>query len=445
LWQPECILLNEEQYIRRFVRESLPLLCSYLYSEKVILQPTSVEVGDDDPSERGAFAALIRMRHALACGQKLKPIIDAIKRGYSHSSELVRSESKCVVAGRLDIPLYLSRRGTNLSWPRSLPILVAKATPTTPENQLVVHTLRQVLNRLRGVGQIDASAERLLNLSLSRWARDQLHSDPWQRVATAPAAGERLRREAEHRVRRRQTGNEPAYEAFLDWHRQWTFDTSRSSQYEWENMVDLLLAFPAGDFFSDKVFEVWCLYQVIESFRRSGARMLAGPQPLSERTDQAICALEYEGYRFEIFYQRALPQTDAGWSYIRSQQPLTGIPDITVFGTDGRRLLIDAKRREARSHTRPEETYKMLGYRENFKGLFENRPFWAALCFLSHSQLYTEMGAKGNQRIVLIGAHPHDPRICAFGGAMDTLTAEWLAQRDSGDSWNGIQTPLQIM
>ena len=239
----------------------------------------------------------------------------------------------------------------------------------------------------------------------------------------------RLHRETEHRLRKRQTGNEPAYGRFLDWYKQWSFDASHSSPDELENLVDLLLAFPPGDFFCDRVFEVWCLHQVIESFRRRGAVITDGPRPLSERSNHSICTVHNEGYTSRIWFQKALPGSAAKWKYVHSQKSLIGIPDITVIGNDGRRLLIDAKRREVRSPTRSEETYKMLGYLENFRNLFEETPFCSALCFLSNRDLFTEVTADQHHRIVFLGAHVDNPTICAFGGRMDTLVSEWLAQR----------------
>jgi hypothetical protein len=155
--------------------------------------------------------------------------------------------------------------------------------------------------------------------------------------------------------------------------------------------------------------------------------------------------MNYEGYRFEIWFQKALAPMAARWKYIHSQRSLRGIPDITVIGDDGRRLLIDAKRREVRTLTRSEETYKMLGYLENFRSLFDATPFWGALCFLSNTDLFTEVVAEGNHRIVLVGAHTHDPRICPFGGRMDTLVSEWLSQRQYSDILESITVPPLLM
>lgn len=420
--------MNEADSIRRFVREALPLLSSYLYSEQVVLEPANVQTGNEEVDEYQNFAAVLKMRHTLACGLKLKPIVERIKRGYSQSSQIAHTETKGAISGRLDIQLYLNRRGTNLSWPRTFPVLIAEATASTPENQLVVDGLRQLVRRLYAAENLNASAERSYCISLSRWGREQLHSEPWDSVIPKLAAA-RLHREAKHRVRKRQTGNEPAYGRFLDWYDQWLFDASRNDPDEVENLVELLLAFPPGDFFCDRVFEIWCLHQVMESFHRCGAVVVDGPRPLSERSNGPICTMHHEGYTSEIWFQKALATTTARWKYVHSQKPLVGIPDITVIGCDDRHLLIDAKRREVRGPTRSEETYKMLGYLENFRGLFQTAPFCGALCFLSNSELFTEIVADSSHRIVLIGAHADNPRICAFGGRMDTLVSEWLSQR----------------
>lgn len=434
--------MSRQTSTRRFIREALPLLSSYFYSEEVVLEPVDLEIGLDATDEYQTFANLLRMRHAVACGLKLKPILEAVERGISHVPEIVRSESKGTVYGRLDIHLYLNRRSANMSWPRYFPVLVAIDSPNTPENQLIAETLRQVARRLNESPVVEASAERAYSLNLLRWTREQLHSEPW--VHVAPVRGtERLRRETQHRLRKRQTGNEPAYLEFLNWLNQWLFDPSRSSPDETESFVNLLLAFPQGDFFEDRVFEIWCLHQLIESFRRAGAVVLAGPRPLSQRSGRSTCLMRYGNYRFEVWFQLALPSAEANWRYLSSGRPLAGIPDITVMGSDGRRLLIDAKRRDVVTNTRPEETYKMLGYLENFRSIFGPTPFWAVLCFLSERDLYTEIVTQSGNKLFLVGAHPEDPAICAFGGRMDTVISEWLSMRhdsnpESTDATNSL-------
>lgn len=412
---------------RRFIRESLPLLATYFYSETVQLEPTEIEVGEEVSEEYERFARLLRLRHSIACAMKLKPILTAIERGASRVSEVVRSESKGAIYGRLDIALYLSRRSNNLSWPRTFPILRTTDTPNTPENQLISKTLQQVVSRLSEASAIDPSAERSYARNLTRWSREKLRSDLWGR-AVPSRHPDRLRRETAHRLRKRQTGNESAYTNFLNWYSHWLFDPSQIDAEQSENLINLLLAFPPGDFFEDKVFEIWCLYQAIESFRRCGAVTVEGPRPLAQRANRPICKMMYEGFGFEIWFQRSLPSAMAKWRYVHSNQTLGGIPDITIIGDGGKRLLIDAKRREVRTRTRSEETYKMLGYLENFRGLFDSLPFSAALCFLSPDDLFTEVSTARGDKVVLVGAHPDDPGVCAMGGRMDTLIAEWLAR-----------------
>jgi hypothetical protein len=437
-------LSNSNASSRRFIREALPLLSSYLYSEQVTLEPTEIESGTEPPDEYQEFASQLRMRHAVACGLRLKPILEAVERGASHVSEIIRSESKGDILGRLDISVYLSRRSMNMSWPRSFPVLIAADTPNTPENQLVAETLRQFGRRLNESQFQGASAERAYSINLLRWAREQLHSEPWSRVA--PSRGtDRLRRETEHRLRKRQTGNEPAYLQFLNWHNQWLFDPSQSNPEQTEDFVTLLLAFPPGDFFEDRVFEIWCLQQVIESFRRAGAVVLDGPRPLTDRSHHSICEMRYGNYRFEIWFQKALPSASARWQYLATRRALQGIPDITVTGADGRRLLVDAKRREVLSQTRPEETYKMLGYLENFRSIFTTTRFWGVLCFLSQSPLYTEIVGDDGHKLFLVGAHDQNPTICPLAGRLDTVIAEWLSLRQEDPSLAPNVTPFRLM
>jgi hypothetical protein len=437
-------LLNNGASTRRFIREALPLLSSYLYSEQVVLEPTELEIGHEIRDEYDAFASLLRMRHALACGLRLKPILESVERGVSHVSEMVRSESKGHIFGRLDIQLYLNRRSTNMSWPRNFPVLIVQDTPNTPENQLITESLRQFVRRLNESQVVELSSERAYCLNLLRWTRERLHSEPWSRVVPARGAG-RLRRETEHRLRKRQTGNEPAYSQFLSWHSQWLFDVSQTDPEQTEDFINLLLAFPPGDFFEDRVFEIWCLYKVIESFRRAGAIVLNGPRPLSERSDRSICEMRYGNYRFEIWFQKSLPSSVAKWHYLSSRRPLAGIPDITVTGNDSRTLLIDAKRREVLTQTRPEETYKMLGYLENFKDIFHTTKFWGVLCFLSANDLYTEIATEAGHKLFLIGAHHENPAVCAFGGRLDTAISEWLSLRQDDPPFNSVDIPIRLM
>lgn len=406
-----------------------------------MLQPVGVDVGTEDQSEYELFEKLLRMRHALACGLKLKPIIEAVERGVSHVSQIIRAESKGNISGRLDIQLYLNRRSTNMSWPRSFPVLVAADSPNTPENQLVGETLRQLGRRLSDSRTLRPSAERAYGLNLLRWTREKLHAVPWSRV-TPVRSILRLRREAEHRLRKRQTGNEPAYMQFVSWHNQWLFDAGQSDPEQIEEFVNLLLAFPPGDFFDDKVFEVWCLHQVIEAFRRAGSVLLHEPRALFERTKRSICAMRYGNYHFDVWFQRALPTSHARWKYVSSMKPLVGIPDITVVGADGRRLILDAKRREVMTPTRAEETYKILGYFENFREIFTAVPFWAVLCFLSESELYTEVVADQRHKLFLVGANDVNPIVCAFGGRLDTVIAEWLSLREETSAQ---AAPLKVM
>jgi len=416
-------LSNRTEPTRRFIREALPLVSSFLYSEQVELESENVPAAQD-PDEYQQFAKTLTFRHALACGFLLRPILAAIERGVSHASRTVRTDTKGVIRGQLDIPLYLNRRMSNLSWPRTFPVLITKESPGTPENQLTVCALRGLARRLRASEMPEGTAERVHSRALLRWTREKLHAAPWSEVLPARSIS-LLQRETEYRVRKRQTGNDVAYSRLINWFAHWNYDASKVEPDQFTDLTDLFLAFPPGEFFEDRVFEIWCLQQVLDAFVRCGAIVQDGPCPLSQRGRRAIAKLSYREHDIEIWFQRAFSPELAKWRYLDTGKPLAGIPDITVTA-NGRRLIIDAKRREVVTNTRSEETYKMLGYCENYHALFPAGTFRAALCFLSPNELFTELVTDDGDNVVMVGAHPHDPAVCAFGGRIDAVLTQWL-------------------
>ncbi len=298
-------MLIENTSTKRFIRESLPLLSSYFYSEQVQLEPSIVEAGQELSEEYERFAHVLRLRHAIACAMELQPIVAAIEKGVSSENVVLRSESKGKIVGRLDVSLFINRRNNNFSWPRTFPILVTKAIPNTPENQLVSEKLREIVKSLEVGTMVDKSTERSYVVRLLQWGRSKLHSEPWTR-AIPSRRGDRLRRETEYRIRKRQTGNEAAYRKFLSWCDQWQYDPVHADSIQNDILANLLLAFPSDDFFADRVFEIWCLWQLIESFRRCGAVTISGPRSLSKQSSDPVCEMDYRGFSFDIWFQRSL-------------------------------------------------------------------------------------------------------------------------------------------
>ena len=90
------------------------------------------------------------------------------------------------------------------------------------------------------------------------------------------------------------------------------------------------------------------------------------PIPLHKRNIGPIFSLKRGETELDVWFQRQYPMGSGVWSYEATGNKLRGIPDIVVTSTAHAPFVVDAKFRWISSDSRPEETYKLLGYAENF-------------------------------------------------------------------------------
>ena len=240
------------------------------------------------------------------------------------------------------------------------------------------------------------------------------------------SAVRQLRLQAEHRIRKKQTGNEACYGEFMLWLDEWLLDASQLGSEQWRRIAQGFLVFPPDQFFWDRVFEIWCLQEVAASIARCGGKLICGPLPLTMRRKKPIYKFERQGQSLKVWYQKPLPSNHAAWSYDGSGQPLRGTPDVTVTHGRDRVLIVDAKNRLARGATRAEETYKMLGYLENYDAYLKRSEFCCILCFLSNSPLMTVLSGPGHSRLAIVGVHPNAPTRCCLSEGLDTIIDDWV-------------------
>jgi hypothetical protein len=366
-------------------RETLGLLASYSWQSTVVLEPTEFGQSEVDLS-LPEFIREFRLRHAIASAQRLPAILADIESGLSNVSGIERAESRGVIRGRLDTPRYIARRATLRSLPRRYPIVRNTLSYRTPENVLTRLALGEVGVAMRDNPFSVRSAEGVTAATLLRWTTDRLRHRPWNEL---PPHGlqERLHNEVDARIRRRQTGNEAAYRRLLDWLDQWELDLEHLGGDSRDAVITGLLAFPAGDAFWDKVFEVWCLLFVASTLDELGWTRTTGPAALHQGTGIIYSYKSPAGHEVKLRFQRKDPLGGGRWSY-RDGDSLRGIPDVTL-GTNRSTplpLLIDAKNRyvSADRIARAEETYKMLGYAENFRPAAPPARFRGALIFPSN-------------------------------------------------------------
>ena len=132
----------------------------------------------------------------------------------------------------------------------------------------------------------------------------------------------------------------------------------------------------------------------------------------------------------QLLFQKSLPKEHARWTYNIAGQPLRGIPDITVIADGTHYLLVDAKNRNVQRGTRPEETYKILGYFENFRSLLDNATNWAILSFVSYNGFAQQLTSIGGRKLLLTSAHPMTHDECSFSSQIDSGLVAWI------NTWN---------
>lgn len=420
---PVCTTLDEPAG-REFLAEALPLVATYLYGASVSLEALGVGVaGGPAEDDFDRFLRDLADRHTLACSLTLRGIVTRIERNHSSWRTIARVESKGELRGRLDVPRYLARR-TVLSLPRTYPLIISVEDLNTPENILgrrLLHLLTQQVAKVRFPIE---TAEARLAAEEYVWMRARAGSLPWAEVGESGSLSS-LGRQVEGRIRRRQTGNEAAYEELLAWMAEWQVDVATlGGPIRPDRIVAGLLAFPTDDFFWDRVFEIWCLRETARALERLGfSREHAAP--LSERHRGPIFKLRRNAVVAEVWFQRQEPVGKPRWRYRTSGSDMVGIPDVVVRATDRAPLLIDAKARLMGDATKPEESYKMLGYLENFRDTFGAQPYHGVLMFYGPREVASVLEGPNSSRLTLLNGATGSGKP-SFEANIDGAIRSWL-------------------
>lgn len=354
-------------------------------------------------------------------------MVRRLETNFSSVNTTVRSDCSGEMLGRLDVPRWIARRSASRSWPRRYPTLVSSDSPLTPENQLASRVMKLLLIRLSTWNVTERTAEGVAARWYRKWLRGRLKRYPWIAVRGSGSI-QRLHLEASRRVARRQTGNELAYGQLVRLVRGWHLiggaeDGGASS----DAVVDGLLSFPSDESFSDRIFEIWCIRAIGAALVEVGATLIAGPAPLTNRRVGPIYAHKLGEDVIEVWFQRSLPSAAAGWRYEQPGGRLRGAPDISVIGNGVHYLLVDAKNRVVAGNTRSEETYKMLGYFENFRAALPGPASWGVLSFLSFEGFGRTLLSESGQRIELVSAHPTNAAQCTFSRDVAAVLRNWCS------------------
>lgn len=394
--------MSDSRELAGLFQESIELVSTWLFGDTVTL--SSIATGADEESDGDVldlFLSEIRARHALACAATLPDIVKGIEQRASTRPRIKHTVAKDLGHGRLDIGRYVQNRPAYGYRQAKYPILEAYHSAQTPENVLVAQVLKQFAYQLGGSPFPKNKAEGRDAALYHTWAKGRLKRWPWDSIQTYGDV-QWLRVQTEQRLLRRRTGNDAAYAAFLEWLKEWLFDPARMHGTPGEKFTKGLLAFPAGDFFWERVLEIWCLKITAEALLRLGFEKVSGPLPLEERKNQALYKFVKDGEVLSIWFQKQEPMGLPRWRY-ENGNAFRGIPDVSIHSTKRAPFIIDAKHKLISQDTRPEETYKMLGYLENFRARYTTDTFHCALLISSKVLRYNKLYSDRDDEVTLIG------------------------------------------
>lgn len=408
----------------RFFKESLPLLVTYFSGKSVALRDMEVSLHEGDESNFSAFENQLKARHFISVSSMIIESIRDLQERHSTQTASSRTDSYGSIKGRLDTNRYLNQKFQKKQYPPSYPVIVNIQSASTPENMFAKALIEYTLRVLLSITLPTHSAEFDRAKKQRRYLRDYLKMPPWSEV-TVNGKLSRLFFETKRRVNRRQTSNHRSYSKLLLAYENLTSSlngTSNSDSYSY--LKDLLITFPSDQSFLDRVFEVWCLKKIFDAIEGLGISCYR-INSLEYRKTKPIFIFKYKSNLIEVWFQKQLPPSKSVWSYDGGGN-LRGIPDISIT-FKGSHLIVDAKNRLITTNTRSEETYKILGYLENFKTILSSRLNWGLLIFTSNDDFSRSLTSADGKRILLMGANLNKQSPCVTQTLLMSYIEEWLA------------------
>lgn len=176
------------------------------------------------------------------------------------------------------------------------------------------------------------------------------------------------------RIRTGKIRNCRTYEEVLNWIEKF----QRNSIYFIDDSTLETLKY--SESFSQKLFELWVLYKIKETFVDDYNCTLIESNNIMHNKEGYIFKLEtITGGTLEIYFQKGIPlywneDYPPKWRYLQEDKEkyLSGIPDISIKYSTIRQslIMIDVKNKNRIPGKNSDEIYKMIGYFNNFKDAF---------------------------------------------------------------------------
>lgn len=296
---------------------------------------------------------------------------------YSYGKEKVRVSGG--IKGRLLINEYVQNK-TMVRMPKQYPCELKKKTFFTPENEYLIYIVKLIVERLNyflekakneGVFSGDETECKMLDNTIL-YFNALLHKQPFALIYACVRNNSFIYDDKKiliyTRLSKGKIRNAVAYRQVFEW-----FDMYMQYGFSFVgiNNIEILIY---DDLFCNKLFELWNLYYIADTFQKSFGMQLEDRNRLKPGLKKYVYKLKaIDNSILEIYYQKGTglywdDEYKSNWSYVDSGN-LIGIPDISVkyCGEENTLTIIDLKNRVRNIGQNSEEIYKIIGYFSNFR------------------------------------------------------------------------------
>ena len=379
---------DENQYDYFFSDSKfVQFLSNYFSSYETNLQNINASLFSQNDYEE--FLAYIRvilanLKHFMDLFQ---PLLSKVSYQYSKEHKVYKGQIK----GKLLINYYV-KEIVNKNVPKNYHCLIKKKSYATPENVYLVFCLNEIIHRLKlcvnYIYKLSLSKENTAELNLIssylNMLEDYLNKHFFIECKEIVKSmhskyGHKfpkdIRNLIERRIKLRKIINLEVYTKIILWLDK--FSNNNSLSFIDDDTLNTIRY--DGESFSDKLFELWSLFKIKETFISEFGYV----QENSEITfdDKPIFTCYNGTEKLKIYFQkgRNLYWNDSHhrkWSYIdgTNSKSLRGIPDISVIKETEEHsiVMIDVKNKNRWGGDNSEEIYKMIGYFSNFSDMINN-------------------------------------------------------------------------
>ena len=333
----------------------------------------------------------IYIRIILANLAELRQMISEIEKSLSYTYKDSVQTFDGEIHGHLQVQRYLQLK-TQIKYPKEYPCQIKKRTSVTPENIFLIYIVDYVIRLL------DFFAKVLRNYIGNTYSTEKTLIDEYRRAFHAfsrknyfrecALSLENIRKQygdefpanllnlIKIRAAKGKIRNYQSYEKIFDWY--WKY---KQGTIEFD-LLKTLRILRYSDDFCNRLFELWCLYSIKETFIKEFGMTLISERNIMDVGNQSVFTLKATNDGIvEIFYQKGAKlywdeEAEPVWKYIDlegKKKRLVGIPDISVkySARTNSLVMIDLKNRIRTAGSNSEEIYKMIVYFSNFDNMFK--------------------------------------------------------------------------